>query len=74
MSINSLSGLEPGDLFTTDGQDAWEVKSLCEQPTITLRNLRTGEETGGAVGCLNVQPFIALRPEGKVPRRPNPPC
>ena len=61
--IWNLKDIRPGDLYTTDGKDAWEVESFCESPTITLRNLRTGERAGGAVGCLNVSQFIPLIPK-----------
>ncbi len=58
--ITSVAGLEPGDLFTTDGKDVWELVSFCEVPTATLKNLRTGETTGGGVGCLNLSKFLRL--------------
>lgn len=58
--INSLNGIEPGKLFTTKGDDVWEVVSMCHHPTITLRNLRDGTECGGAVGCLNLKEFVPL--------------
>jgi len=60
--INSLHGLNPGDLFTTDGRDVWELVSFCELPTATVKNLRTGEVRDGAVGCLNLAPFVQLKP------------
>ena len=63
MSIDSLDGIKPGDLFTTDGHDVWRVVSCCEHPTITLKNIETGQEKGGAVGSLIVQDFIRLIPE-----------
>lgn len=63
MSINSLDRIKPGDLFTTDGHDVWRVVSCCERPTITLKNMETAEEKGGAVGSLIVQDFIRLIPE-----------
>ena len=59
--INSLNGIKPGDLYTTDGQDLWRVESMCERPTITLRNLDSGERCGGAIGCLNLDPFEKAR-------------
>lgn len=58
--INSLKGIKPGMLFTETGTQVWEVVSMCELPTITLRNLRTKEEVGGAVGCLNLENFVPL--------------
>ena len=61
--ISSLSGINPKDLFTIDGQDVWEVESMCESPTITLKNLRTGDKMGGAVGCRLLKDFVPLRKE-----------
>lgn len=54
---------EPGELFTTDGKDVWELTSFCLEPTATLKNLRTGEVKGGAVCSLLLQDFIKLIPE-----------
>ncbi len=61
--INSLDGLEPGQLFTTrDGRDVWAIQSMCSEPTITLKNLHNGRLLGGAVGCPNVKDFVPLVP------------
>lgn len=69
MGIDSLNGVEPGDLYTTDGKDVWKVESFCEQPTITLVKMSSQgrglqERKGGAVGCLNLQDFKRLVVEG----------
>ena len=58
--ISRLEGVELGDLYTRDGKDAWEVLSFCELPTITMKNLRTGELVEGAVGCRLMEPFEKL--------------
>ena len=58
--ISRIEGVELGDLYTRDGKDAWEVLHFCEQPTITMKNLRTGELVGGAVGCRLMAPFEKL--------------
>jgi len=60
MSIDSLEGVKPGDLYTTNGEDVWEVTALCQSPTIELRNLRTNAERGGAVGCLLLGSFVKI--------------
>jgi len=60
--ISSVHSLTPGDLYTTDGKDVWEIESFCEHPTVTLKNVRTGERIGGAVGCRNVADFVPLKP------------
>ena len=58
--ISRLEGVEQGDLYTRDGKDVWEVFSYCELPTITMKNLRTGELVEGAVGCRLMSPFEKL--------------
>ena len=55
-----------GTYWTTDGTDIWQLITFCEQPTATMLNLKTGGRIGGAVGCLNLQPFVKLTPEKKV--------
>lgn len=62
MSINSLDGVAPGDLYTKDGKDVWIVETYCEHPTITMKNLATGQKQGGAVGSLIVKSFVKLVP------------
>jgi hypothetical protein len=62
MSIDSIRGLEPGDLFTTNGKDVWRLESYCDYSTISLINVGNGELCSGAVGCLNLQPFVRLIP------------
>ena len=64
--IRSLNGMEPGDLFTTDGHNVWKVVSYSELPTITLLNMETGEQTRGGVGCRLLADFIRLVPEEKI--------
>lgn len=59
--ISSLRGITFGDIYSTDGKDVWEVRSMCQEPTITLVNLRTGETTGGAVGCGNLKNMTSLK-------------
>lgn len=63
--IYSLEGVKPGDLYTKNGKDVWEVVSTCDYPTIQLRDLHTGATTGGGVGCLNVREFVRLVPADK---------
>ena len=60
--INTVEGMKPKDLFTSDGKDVWEVESFCGLPTVTLKNLRTGKKISGAVGCLNLKDFVPLVP------------
>ncbi len=66
MAITSIEGVELGGLYTTGKNSVWEVKSYAQAPTITLKNLRTGEEIFGGVGCLNFAPFVKLVPDSKI--------
>lgn len=58
-----------GKFFTTNGKDIWQMISACKEPTAMLRNLQTGEEIDGAIGCLNFQDFVKLIPESKLKER-----
>lgn len=59
-----MNGDDVGKLFTIDGSDAWRCISYCEYPTITFKNLETGQLQGGAIGCLNVRNFKPLTVPG----------
>lgn len=58
-----------GNYYTTDGEDVWQLIAYCVLPTATMENVRTKERKGGAVGCLNLQPFIKLVPEKEIRRK-----
>lgn len=65
--ITSVHLLAVGQLYTSgEYNDVWEVESFCAQPTVTLKNLRTGERRGGAVGSPIVRDFTRLVPEPKL--------
>ena len=64
MEIQDLQ--DGADLFTTNGKDIWRVKYWCNEPTVTLKNLDTGEEIGGAVYSRNIQPFVKMIPEREI--------
>lgn len=36
------SDLKLSNYFTTDGKDIWAVELYCLEPTVTLKNLKTG--------------------------------
>jgi len=61
--IRTVEGIEPGDLYTTTGDDVWRVDCMFRMPSITLKNVETGELCGGAVGCLNLAEFRPLVPK-----------
>lgn len=52
-----------GQLFTTNGKDAWRCITYCEYPTVTFENLETKEQRGGATHSLNVMVFKRLTME-----------
>lgn len=52
--------------FTTNGEDIWRLISYCREPTATMENIITKERIGGAVGCLNLEPFVELKPVKEV--------
>jgi len=62
VSIDNIDGVEPGQLYTKNGKDVWEVKSYFSRPSLILKNLHTGEEMNGGVGCLNFKSFEKLVP------------
>jgi hypothetical protein len=53
---------KPGELYTTTGDDVWEVVSFFAIPSVTLKNIQTGETLTGGVGCLNFKDFRRLVP------------
>lgn len=65
MSIDDIGDVKPGQLYTKDGKDVWEVASYFDRPSLTLKNIRTGETETGGVGCLNFKPFKKLVPVNK---------
>lgn len=66
--INSTENLRPDKtLFIGNkggSNDVWVVKSYCSDPTVTLENIKTGQQVSGGVGSLNLQQFSRLKPEG----------
>ena len=58
--INSTDDVKRNRFFTTNGTDVWKCRMFCDQPTVDMENLETGEIKGGAVGCLNLAEFRPL--------------
>ena len=61
MDVNDVSSY-----YTTDGEDIWRLVAYCQEPTATMENVETNERVGGAVGCLNLKPFVKLIPEREI--------
>lgn len=62
MSIRMTLSLRPGDLFTTDGKDVWELESFYDLPSFTMHNLRTGQRENFGQGGLMADRYVALAP------------
>ena len=61
-----LADLEQGHmLYSTDGTDVWRLLYWCNEPTVTLENVETKEQRGGAVYSLNMREFKKLIIEEK---------
>lgn len=46
------------------GDTYYKVVGYQSDPTVIVQNMETGEQIHHAVGCLNVQDFVRLVPEG----------
>ena len=57
MSIKLSEDLKPGDLFISDTDEVYKIKSICLSPSVTMENVVTGSTIGGGVECLNLNPF-----------------
>jgi len=60
VAITSIHEIDVRKPFLSADGEVWEVQSYCELPTVTMVNPRTGERTGGAVGCRNLSEFIPI--------------
>lgn len=57
-NIMEASDLERiGNKFTTDGEDIWELKSTCMQPSCVMENLKTNETKAFGMGGLTAEKF-----------------
>ena len=52
-----------GKFFTTNGEDIWRMIVYCAEPTAMMENLETKDRVSGAIGCLNLKPFVKLIPK-----------
>lgn len=59
--MNSSDLKDPGDIFTTNGEDVWELMSFALQPSCLMKNLKTGAEEGFAMGGLTAQKFHKIK-------------
>ncbi len=69
VSIDHIEDVEAGQLYTQNGNDVWEVKSYFSRPSLILKNLQTGEEMNGGIGCLNFRRFERLVPKNKIRKK-----
>ena len=54
------------ELYTQSGGDVWRVEGYFDCPSVTIRNLETGERMTGGIGCLNFQHFQRLLPASEI--------
>ncbi len=51
----------PGDLYLHDEEgNLYQIHSFCREPTLTMEDVVTGLQTGGAVGSRVLGPFKKL--------------
>ena len=65
MTINTTHDLMPGDLFTKDGKDVWEVVAIRQVPSVVLKNLRDNIEEDFCLGGTMAKSYVRLLPESK---------
>lgn len=59
----NVRGLKPGDLFTKDGEDVWEVMALYIEPSLIMRNVRDHDQTEHfAIGGTMADSYTQLVP------------
>ncbi len=66
MSHDAIRGI-PLDAFFLRNGEIWKVSHMCERPTMTLENVKTGERVGGAIGAPIFADFVRLVPVGGDP-------
>lgn len=54
-----------GKYFKDKEGRIWRMISYCSSPTALMENVATGEQTGGAVGSLNLSGFSELSEEAQ---------
>lgn len=62
MSKHPNSADDIGHYFIDTQGDVWKCISYCDHPTVGLKRVRDGLQSGGAVGSPNIREFVRLRP------------
>ena len=60
-----ICGIELGGFYEDGMGQVWEVAVICEHPTMSLENVKTGQRVGGAIGAPIFDGFVKLVPEAK---------
>ena len=63
MTIIATKKLRPGDLFSKERGDVWEVVSYFDIPSFTMKNLRTGEQENFGQGSNMADRYQRLIPD-----------
>lgn len=60
MAVTLTNETKPGDLYVDEHGHVHRILHYCTQPTVTMEQMATGSQTGGAVGCLNLDKFTPV--------------
>lgn len=62
----NLRELEPLQLVTYPERptEVWEVQWVCLDPSLKIKNLKTGEERSGGINGLTFRDLVKLVPDG----------
>jgi len=60
MAVKLDDKSEPGEIYIGENLEIYRVQGWFSQPSITIESVQNGHKVGGAIGCLNLQPFTRL--------------
>lgn len=55
--IPSDDHIEQRHIYTKDGRDLWRIIAFCDQPTVTMQNIITGERECFGIGGITATKF-----------------
>ena len=60
MSVELTTNTHPGDLYVSDIGEIFRIVFIQSKPSIDIEQIATGWRVGGAVGCLNLEPYTPI--------------
>lgn len=60
MSVE-IANNTPGQLYIHDDGDLYFLHHYISGPSACVQNVETGSQTGGGIGCLNLEPFRKIQ-------------